>query len=87
MLGQGMFCDAVSVILVISSKVVNEKEIERQEEHLPTDFMHSIEMMVTDLPLSFTFVWGLSISIGLFFGVFGSYILKHVTSLTENTIA
>jgi hypothetical protein len=46
-----------------------------------------IETMYFHMPFSFVYVKGLSILIGIVFGIIGTIILKKVTSLHENPIA
>ena len=74
--GQGIFCDAVSVVLVLASKGVFEDYEEKERLHEPHSFINGIETMFLRLPLSVLFTGAVSIAIGIFIGIIGSLILK-----------
>jgi NhaP-type Na+/H+ or K+/H+ antiporter len=83
-----MFCDATSVVLVISS--YNVYDIYNEEERLsePTHSVgHGMAVMASDGAINFLYIWAVSVGIGLILGVIGSFILKKFTALTENAIA
>lgn len=84
--GQGIFCDAVSVILVLSSISVYE----HYEEETKLGIEHTIgggaQTLLVYMPINFLYTWSVSIAIGAVIGIIGSLILKKVTSLTESVV-
>jgi len=84
--GQGIFCDAVSVILVLSSISVYEYHEEESRLGEPHTVAKGVETLLLYMPLNFLYTWAVSIAIGVVIGIIGSLILKKVTSLTESVV-
>ena len=83
-----MFCDATSVILVLSSKNVFDAYDESERvENGHHSLGAGLEVVAKDMPINLLYLFAVSVSIGLVLGLIGSYVLKKVTALTENAIA